>query len=81
MSHACTLSRRCPVRSDSAARFAGSYFSVPQIREYHSIDVNDMKNAVASIPAYIERCSHCAPPACVHVAPQVDAYTSHHNCV
>ena len=54
-----------PVRSHSVARFAGSYFSVPQIGEYHSSEVNHMKDAIASIPAYIERCSHCAPPACV----------------
>ena len=62
MSHACTLTP-LPVRSHSVARFAGSYFSVPQIGEYHSSNVNHMKDAIASIPAYIERCSHCAPPA------------------
>ena len=70
-------SRRWPVRSHSVARFAGSYFSVPQIGEYHSSEVNHMKDAIASIPAYIERCSHCAPPALR--APT--ACTSRHNCV
>ena len=74
MSHACTP---LSVRSHSVARFAGSYFSVPQIGEYHSSEVNHMKDAIASIPAYIERSSHCAPPALR--APT--ACTSRHNCV
>ena len=78
-------SRRCPVRSHSVARLAGSYFSVPQIGEYHNSDVNHMKDAIASIPAYIERCSHCAPPACAGLrrptARTASACTSRHNCV
>ena len=75
-------SRRCPVRSHSVARLAGSYFSVPQIGEYHSSDVNHMKDAIASIPAYIERCSHCAPLACVGpLRAQHPRAPPRHNCV
>ena len=62
-------SRHCPARSHSDARFAGSYFSVPQIGEIDSSDISDMKDAISSIPAYVERCSHCASPTLKALAP------------
>ena len=34
------------------------YFSVPQIGEYLATNASDMHDAIASIPAYIERSSH-----------------------
>ena len=46
--------------ADRVSCSTGSYFSVPQIGQYFSSSVNEMKDAIASIPAYIERCSHCA---------------------
>ena len=72
----------CTTPADRVSCSIGSYFSVPQIGQYYSSSVNEMKDAIASIPAYIERCSHCTllaspqpPPRAPYLSPPVSQFS------
>jgi ankyrin repeat protein len=52
------LSSRIHLLTRRLASLAHSYISVPQIGSYLDGEANDLMEAVASIPAYVERSSH-----------------------